>query len=116
MFDDVERKCAITVETYDGKIWHGVADNVQVSEIVDNFVDFRWPSIGTSMPEPVLRSWSMELSGAGVLYANLQDRGVYLKSARSASEWMCAYCGAVNPRARTQCSQCGGPRSFVYGL
>ncbi len=26
--------------------------------------------------------------------------------------WQCEWCGSVNPRERTACSQCGGPRLF----
>jgi ribosomal protein L40E len=31
------------------------------------------------------------------------------------TEFMCLWCGSINPITNRHCSQCGGPRGFVLG-
>ncbi len=63
-----------------------------------------------------LRTWSAELQGTGTLELK---RDAFLEQVQSkcqAPEWECAYCGAIMPRERRQCTACGAWRPFVYDV
>jgi len=39
---------------------------------------------------------------------------VDVKKVKSAKEWKCQHCQAVNLRAERECGKCGAPRPFIY--
>lgn len=43
----------------------------------------------------------------------MYGRGGILRLPRRQGEWLCIYCGSVQPMIRTHCSQCGGARDWV---
>jgi len=62
--------------------------------------------------------WKLELLGIGqpLWTGTRKEATERQREFKSALEWECDYCGAVWPKAATQCVQCGGHRSFLYDV
>ena len=106
-----KQKINVYLETEDGAVFTGqaYATTINIGLNMGGVVDWR-------TGEPVRDTeWSMDLIGAGEpLWLRTKDDAV--EDLHSALEWVCPWCGAIMPRERRQCVQCGGFRSFVYDL
>jgi len=70
---------------------------------------------------PGIPETKIELVGLGpIVWADGKD---FLNKKQNAKEWICEYCGNVNPREAQHCGEkgkhakgCGASRSFIYDV
>jgi len=108
-------KVFVTLEYPDGSIFSGQAavSEVTVSQPLTESIAL---SAGDSWVTREIAGppeWSVELIGLGAL----QTRATFAREVhkeKTASEWRCVYCGAINLREHRQCQGCAAYRPFIY--
>lgn len=106
----------VTLELSDGTLFTGQAVCAEVRQVMGEIgVDpyYAFGSIGRFLP--VQTEWTMELRGIGDLsFESPTEYRRKVEKTKSAIEWVCDWCGSINPRECRKCESCGGARSFVY--
>lgn len=110
----IGQQARVTLELPDGTIFSGQAYCAEIRQDVG--LNHIFTPDGNEHRFPHSIGWSMELRGIGNMFFELQsDFKDKIDAKRSAIEWICDWCGSVNPKERRKCESCGGNRAFVYG-